>query len=468
MLCQINGHRSDWFGVLSGLKQGCLISPLLFNLFIDDLTTEIKNLNCGVPVEDESVSILLYADDIALLATNEDDLQKMLNCLNQWCLQWKLTVNADKSQVVHFRRGPSTPQSEFTFKCGDNALQTVEKYRYLGLVFTEFMDLAVMSKAVALSATRALGLLIAKCKAHGGVPFSVFSQLYDALVQSILDYGASVWGVQSFSHIRTIQLRAGRYYLGVGRYTPNNAVIGEMGWTEPGERVWKCVFQQWYRLNALPMDRLNARVHSWALRLALRGTKNAYYKTIKFAQGIGVWDQNAQGLADRRVTLKKLNDSFVNNWKAGINHEESIRGVGGNKLRTYKLLKAEFGTALYVKHSHLTRAQRSALAKFRCGVAPIRLETGRFEGLPVQMRLCQLCGADEVETEAHALICCNAFDDLRSPLFNAAIDVFNDFSNLSSIQKLVFILTNEKIIKYTAKTCQLILKKRQELLYYMS
>ncbi len=49
-----------------------------------------------------------------------------------------------------------------------------------------------MAKSVAQSATRALGLIIAKCKAHGGVPFNVFTQLYDALVQPIINYGASV------------------------------------------------------------------------------------------------------------------------------------------------------------------------------------------------------------------------------------------------------------------------------------
>ena len=135
---------------------------------------------------------MLYADDIALLAPDKASLQKMLDCLHDWCSRWKMLVNATKSQVVHFRRGPSVPRSDVVFKCGEYIMQTVDRYRYLGLIFTEFLDLSVMSKAVALAATRALGLLIAKCKAHGGVPFRVFSELYDSLVQSILDYGASV------------------------------------------------------------------------------------------------------------------------------------------------------------------------------------------------------------------------------------------------------------------------------------
>ena len=79
----INGHYTEWFDVSVGLQQGCLISPLLFNLYVDDLVAEIKNLSCEVPVDNEFVSLLLYADDIALLASCEDDLQKLPDCLDE-------------------------------------------------------------------------------------------------------------------------------------------------------------------------------------------------------------------------------------------------------------------------------------------------------------------------------------------------------------------------------------------------
>ena len=461
---RINGHKTDWFKVSTGLKQGCLISPLLFNLYINDLVSVVQGLNCGVPVDDELVSILLYADDIALVAPDENSLQRMLDCLNDWCLQWQLVVNIDKSQVVHFRRGPSVPRSGFNFKCGQSELQTVEKYRYLGLIFTEFLDFNIMSKAVAQAATRALGLLIAKCKAHGGVPFDVFTQLYYTLVQPIVDYGASVWGANVFSHIRSIQLRAGRFFLGVGRYTPNNAVLGEMGWTDPCERLWQCIFRQWYRMDCLSLDRLNGRVHAWALRLALRGIKNAYFKLVKFSRGIGAWDINNQVLKHRGLAMAKLNECFVSNWKDAINREEGARGVGGNKLRTYKQIKFDFGTTSYVKDHHLTRAQRSALAKFRCGVAPLRLETGRFEGMSLEERLCPLCQT-EIETEVHSIIKCSAFNDLRTTLFNYCTNIYTDFMLLSDLEKFVFIFTSDRVIKPSSVMCLSLLRKRRELLY---
>ena len=54
----------------------------------------------------------------------------------------------------------------------------------------------VMVRAVSGAASRALGVLIVKVKANGGLSFGCFSKLYDTLVQSVINYGASVWGYQ--------------------------------------------------------------------------------------------------------------------------------------------------------------------------------------------------------------------------------------------------------------------------------
>ena len=67
-----------------GLKQGCSLSTLLFNLFINDLVVLINSTNKGFDIDGESVATLLYADDLVLLATSEQDLQILLNVLGDW------------------------------------------------------------------------------------------------------------------------------------------------------------------------------------------------------------------------------------------------------------------------------------------------------------------------------------------------------------------------------------------------
>ena len=223
---KVNGVLSDSFNVSSGLKQGCLLSPMLFNLYLNDLAVKLKSLGCGINIDGEVVPIILYADDIVLFAENEQDLQQLLNVLNEWCEEWDMVTNLGKSNVTHFRNS-SVSRTNCEFHIGNldnNRVQVVDRYRYLGIVLNDFLDFSVTARVVADAAHRALGLLISKEKIQGGMPYKVFTKLYNALVQSIIDYGVAIWGYKEFSSINAVQNRACRYFLGVGKYTPTAAV----------------------------------------------------------------------------------------------------------------------------------------------------------------------------------------------------------------------------------------------------
>ncbi len=141
-----------------------------------------------------------------------------------------MMVNMDKTKIVHFRKGPSIPVTEATFQYGEQLIQVVDRYnRYLGLIFTEYLDFSIMAKYVLQAAQRALGMLIAKSKAHGGMPYAVFTKLFDSLVQPIIDYGASIWAHKIHSSIQVVQNQTAHYFLGVGRKTPLAGVQGDMG-----------------------------------------------------------------------------------------------------------------------------------------------------------------------------------------------------------------------------------------------
>ena len=97
----------------------------------------------------------------------------MLNALSEWCDTNYLSIDYSKINIVHFRSKP-IPRSNTVFKCGDNVLEYTDCYTYLGLLLNEYLDLNVTAKMVAQSASRALGLLIAKVKLIGGVPHNVY------------------------------------------------------------------------------------------------------------------------------------------------------------------------------------------------------------------------------------------------------------------------------------------------------
>ena len=107
------------------MKQGDKSSPTLFSMFINDLAADVKNLNCGVNAGGINVSILLYADDIVLIAPDENRLQNQLNVVLDWCKKkWRMVVNQDKSQIIHFRP-PRHRVTDTYFTFGNHHLQTV-------------------------------------------------------------------------------------------------------------------------------------------------------------------------------------------------------------------------------------------------------------------------------------------------------------------------------------------------------
>ena len=155
-------------------KLGCgRVSPILINLFINDFAMSVKALGKDVKIDDEEVCIMMYANDIVLLADNENDLQSMLNLLDSWYSLNHMVINPIKSQIVHFRPR-SIPCTNFTFTCGSKELVDKCVYMYLGITLSEFLDFNVTAKMVSQAAGRAFDLLIAKYKTLGGMPFDVY------------------------------------------------------------------------------------------------------------------------------------------------------------------------------------------------------------------------------------------------------------------------------------------------------
>jgi hypothetical protein len=96
------------------------------------LIENINNLNIGVVYGDAKISILAYADDIALIADSEENLQIMLNTLQEYCCKWRLLINNNKTQIMHFKK-PSQPETDLDFEYGGNTIPKTNTYRYFGI-----------------------------------------------------------------------------------------------------------------------------------------------------------------------------------------------------------------------------------------------------------------------------------------------------------------------------------------------
>ena len=458
---KLNENMTNWLNVNSGLKQGCVLSPVLFNIFINSLVTEIKALDIGIDIDDEKIGILLYADDIVLVAENEADLQLLLDILDTWCKRKLLTVNLDKTKVVHFRN-PSVKQTTKIFLLNGEEVCIVGKYQYLGLLLTEFLDYNEMAKAVAKSASRALSLLIVKSKAHGGFQHETFTKLFDTLVWSVISYGAAIWGTRNFACINAVQHRAIRFFMGVGKYTPNDAINGDMGWKPPCAKLWTCVFRHWSRCSKMSTDRLNFKIFQWCHRNAVNNKKNWCYKIMsKLKECNFEFYADFNNIIDRNILFQIENyivNKYIENWSNRILSQDI-----GNKLRTYKLFKNEYGTEMYL-NTNISHRYRSSFAKFRCGVAPLAIETGRYENKNINERICFIC-KDKIEDEKHVILQCPLYADLRNDLYIEASNCNTDFNILSDSEKFVYLFQNNDCYAKVAKTCFNILSRRNTFIY---
>ncbi len=129
--------------------------------------------NIGIHTDDYIIGILLYTDDICLIAESEADLHTLLEIVDRWCEQWRMQVNQDKSNVVHFRK-QSQPRTTVQFNCGQHHLKTVNSYKYLGCILDKTLDFSVTAKVLAGAASRAFGAIIAKYHKAGGLTYEVY------------------------------------------------------------------------------------------------------------------------------------------------------------------------------------------------------------------------------------------------------------------------------------------------------
>ena len=140
--------------------------------------------------------------------------------------------------------------------------------------------------------------------------------------------------------------------------------------------------------------------------------------------------------------------------------DHAVRGreEGGNKLRTYRKFKKEYATEQYVSVNR--KKYRSASAKFRCGVAPIKIETCRYglHRVPVEQRLCKT--SHVVEDEFHVVMECTLYDDIRKDCLNHISGLIPFFIE----EQFIKVMSNPKIYNSVSKAMYLILNRRHNVI----
>ena len=120
---------SAWFGIKAGVRQGGILSPTFYCLYIDDLVTILTEIGVGCHLKNIFLSVLLYADDMALVSPSLKGLRLLLSATEKYCMTWDIMLNAKKSKNMSFGKKHTLTSLELDGK----PIEWVESWPYLGV-----------------------------------------------------------------------------------------------------------------------------------------------------------------------------------------------------------------------------------------------------------------------------------------------------------------------------------------------
>merc|ERR1711860_267552 len=209
----LDGDIGDWFRTTVGVRQGCLLSPTLFNIFLEKIMTDaLEGHQTTVSIGGRSVSNLRFADDIDGLAGSQEELAELIRRLDKSCSQYGMEISAEKTKVmtnVHVK------DLQTQFKVKNSVLEVVNQFIYLGALVTDNG-----SKKEILSRMAKAQNAISKLKViwkDKNISVKSKIRLMRSLVISIFLYACKSWTLDSYLQKRSasFEMRCYRQLLGI-------------------------------------------------------------------------------------------------------------------------------------------------------------------------------------------------------------------------------------------------------------
>ena len=185
----LNSDIGEFFKTTVGVRQGCLLSPVLFNLFLEKIMLEtLHNFHSTISIGGRTISNLRFADDIDLMGGSNTELQELTNRLTSRAGAYGIEVSSEKSKVMT-NSANKTPAQIYM---NGQQLEEVSAFKYLGATLTKDSRSTTEIKSRLAIATSIMAKLD-KIWKNENISFPTKMRLYRALVLSTLLYGCESW-----------------------------------------------------------------------------------------------------------------------------------------------------------------------------------------------------------------------------------------------------------------------------------
>jgi hypothetical protein len=407
-----SGSQSESLPLEIGVRQGCPSSPILFNLFINDLVGELELGDGGVDIpgtKDTKVHALLFADDLVMLADSEEKLLTMVQRLDAWCKRWEMRVNAAKCGVMEI--GVHRSAEDLVIRVGEDNVPVVEAYTYLGCHFTHDLDLKAMAKHRARIGAATLEEL-RPFISNSSIPMWIRRYALTSVILPQMLYGAELWGMSEERCVpaQRVADKTMRLLLSVsstGASLSLNAMreelgVGKLEAMAAGQRARAIVKYSSLRtlVAELVKNPLTARKATWVSGTDRWLNRYANTHAVLKARESDPSGQFLQQKVCRLLMEKELREdtTLTMSWR-NMTRFRSAEEVGIARL--------------VMRHQHLSRGM-TQLMKLRCKAyrfAPWLAQVGLIE--PQFRDTCPMCLKGVREDEKHLLLHCETFSEVR-------------------------------------------------------
>ena len=437
---------SESFSIQRGVKQGDMLSPMLFNIFINDIMPCFHGSDNQAPdLLSKQVGCLMYADDLVILSTSPHGLQTGLDRLDSYCKKWKLEVNLNKSKAMCFNKQGKFLKKEF--KIGGETLECVKSYTYLGIDISNSCALKHAQKALFDKAMRALFKLKGLLHGSGMNPLTSL-KLFDQLVKPIALYGSELWGADILSMLNPtkffesmekvlcekLNMSISRFILGVHKKSQTSAVRGELGRAPLAIDIVANVLKFREYLRGKEKNSLLHEAMVSGNNLSQKNDSRTWLSRCNNMEAMLKSDDanTVSDLSKRKQIKNCLGARLSYEWLNKIQNED--------KMRTYTSFKRHFVPEDYL--SLKQECHRKALTRFRISAHTLAIERGRYTTpkTPVEQRICRHC-PDRVEDEMHFLTECGKFINKREILFGEITKRCHNFTHLNNKERFEYMLS---------------------------
>lgn len=432
-----------------GVRQGCILSSILYELYGEELISCLVNSGLGVWLSRElCIPCLGYADDTVITAEEVSEMQEMLNKIMESAQKLQMKFSTKKCKVLII----NGDGKEELF-LGDEKLEIVEEVKYLGIQI-DIKDGKVMEghkRNISLESKK-LCHIIKNAAAQRCDKYMVGRELWKGFAVPKLMYCAETLGYKSseWDKIEKAQNDLARYILGAPVYTATEALRGEMGWSSFKERDEKGILKYGGRIELMEEARMVRKVIK--NRQGWKGLgKDFQFKRVMSGEQILLTKPLIGPMKWNKEVDRISKEKALRNWKDGCNKKTTLKFYKEKKCPSAEnIYDGSWGSNL--------------LFQARAGAMRTARRERFWKGGDGS---CQVCREGKLEDEVHIISECKGYSLEREELKSAIGQEtgVEDLNNEEFFKVAVGLPTlSDEIVKHTKVFLCRVFKKREEIL----